>query len=247
MPDEIAAVGEFRMGRVFSRCVSGFSNNVTTIIVVVVLFSVLPDLAFGLVSLLTGWAESGDVVQQLLQVYGGNFLNFLTSLSATIVIVHASVRQFEGRPVSLGESFGQIPARYLGTLATAFVLNLAVSVGLALLIVPGVLVAVRWVAAIPAKIMGDTQGGSAIDRSQALTRGFRGQIFGAMAIMAVVVAGPVLLIYYYVSRLSIALGLLVGIPLSNAIFITLTGLFVASVYFELKTARNGETLADVFA
>lgn len=82
-----------------------------------------------------------------------------------------------GRPISIAGAFAGIRGRVLALCLLALVVSLLIGLGLLLLIVPGVLLALRWALVVPAAVLEPRSIDDAMRRSTALTEGLRGRIF----------------------------------------------------------------------
>jgi hypothetical protein len=139
----------------------------------------------------------------------------------------------------------------MGTLATIGIL-----VGLLLLIVPGFVVAVMWVVIVPAYMIENTGIRGSFSRSQELTLGYRGRIFGLCLIYFIVMfligalVGVAVLVAFpqnFASNLVIVqvIGGAISAMIGSIAFSTL----IASLYYELRQIKEGigpEALASVF-
>jgi Membrane domain of glycerophosphoryl diester phosphodiesterase len=98
-----------------------------------------------------------------------------------------------GRPTSVSEAFGAIRPRIGELIVLSLNVGLRVLVGLVLLIVPGILVALKYALAVPVAVLEETSVSRSLERSADLTRGHRGRIFTiyVLLILLSVVAGAV--------------------------------------------------------
>ncbi len=91
-----------------------------------------------------------------------------------------------GRMAVRGAVAERLRGRWPTLIGTAVLVGVAVSVGLVLLIVPGVLIYLAWAVATPVSTMERASTGAALKRSIALTRGFRGRILGVTILIILV-------------------------------------------------------------
>lgn len=113
----------------------------------------------------------------------------LVATGATVFIVAES---YLGRPISAREALARATP-YLGRiLVCSLLMSLAVGVGFLLLVVPGVILAVGLVLAVPAVVLEpSTSATGALARSWDLTRGSRWRIFGLGVTLLVLLYVPV--------------------------------------------------------
>ncbi|HEX2528625.1 MAG TPA: hypothetical protein VHL31_20315 [Geminicoccus sp.] len=132
--------------------------------------------------------------------------------AATVVVTRAVLALADGRLLSFGEAFGTIGAAAFRAFGASFVLGLAITVGLLLLVLPGVLMAAAWIVAVPAAIMEDLGPIGAARRSSQLSRGNRWR-----AILLI------LLTQLFATLFTLAVGLLLLVPLAAAAWLGLLG------------------------
>ena len=96
-----------------------------------------------------------------------------------------AVAQLDGRRVAFGEAVAAGVRFWLPLFAVSLVAGLGVSLGLVLLIVPGVILMLMWLLAGPAMVLENLQPTAALGRSQRLTRGRRWSILGLLLLLLV--------------------------------------------------------------
>ena len=168
-----------------------------------------------------------------------SFVQWLCAFWLEAALAFGVVRQLRGGHAGVQELFVQFARRVVPATVVAVIVAVATVIGIALFIVPGVLLAlILWVA-LPAVIV-ERRGLGALARSAELTRGFKGQIFGLALILGLfqLVAGSV------VSMVSSSITtdpLLLWI-LSLAVWVVTAGIWataVAVTYHDLRVLREG--------
>jgi Membrane domain of glycerophosphoryl diester phosphodiesterase len=81
------------------------------------------------------------------------------------------------RPTSIRDAYRQVKGRVRNVLATSFNVGFLSMLGLMLLVVPGILLWLRWALAVPVAALEEASPRQAMDRSKFLTEGRRGDIF----------------------------------------------------------------------
>lgn len=176
-------------------------------------------------------------------------------------IVYGAITSLNGRRASFGECISTGLRHWFWLLLLAIVTGVALFFGFILLIFPGLMMLTAWVVAIPAQVVERTGVFGALSRSADLTRGRRWPIFGLL-----VIYGIAAYIFQVVLQ-SLSSVAVIGsmhslspsfAPLMSALIIspinrTITSLVgaagVASIYYELRSGREGigpEALAAVF-
>lgn len=82
-----------------------------------------------------------------------------------------------GRPASIGGSYSSLRGRMANICLTSLWTGFLEGIGFVLLIVPGVLMALRWALVIPVVALEDHTINDSMSRSSTLTEGHRGRIF----------------------------------------------------------------------
>ena len=108
-------------------------------------------------------------------------LLLVTQLVAVAVSQAATItgvsELYLGRSVTIGAAFQSARGRIVGILIASCLVGLLTFLGLLLLIVPGVLLALRWSLTVPALVIEDLSPRDAMARSSDLTEGHRGRVF----------------------------------------------------------------------
>ena len=170
----------------------------------------------------------------------------LTLLQAALTV--ATVRDRRGAAVDTATCLGNALPKALPLIGLFVVLGFAVLFGLALFVVPGVILLLMWFVAVPALVAEDRGVFASLGRSRALTSGSRGMIFAILIAYLVVSLGM-----NFVAAMGATLSPVLSIGLA-AIVDTFTSAIsaagVAVVYLDLRRIKEGpldEGLAEVFA
>lgn len=273
MSDTGARSRGFEVGRVISGTFGVIGRNFIPFAVLAVILGGLPRLVITLVQLrfIDNISGPSPMPNFSPSAIGGWIVGALAMMVAGFVlqaaIVHATVADLNGRRVAIGESLKVGLRNCLPLIALAILMGLGLILGFALLFVPGVILAVMWSVAVPAKVVEKIGVTEAFTRSSDLTRGRRWPVFGLILIYVVAAWILEMVIMAAVAPFT----LFKGLPSSNAavegfmntinmtqliampIVATISTLFRtaggAALYFELRGSREGvgaEALASVF-
>jgi hypothetical protein len=186
---------------------------------------------------------------------GGMLALLLCSFLFYIAAIRFWAQRGEGRGGTPGSAIRLAPRLLLPVLAVAMLGYLGFLASLLLFVVPGVVMALNWLAAIPVMVNERTGIIEALRRSRALAIGSRGRILVA-ALLMLVLTMLVSLIGNVAMRGLIgdsgpASVLLIGVQALVAILSAIVHAgFFAAVYVELRRVREGlavPMLAEVFA
>lgn len=179
--------------------------------------------------------------------YAATMLLFLVEVGA---ITHGVIHHLAGKPVSLAAMIGTGFRRFLPLLAVAVICYLMFSLGLVLLVVPGVFLACALAVAIPAVVVERPGVIGAIRRSFALTKKNRLAIFASFLVLLVVSMGVTgfgsILLPQLTSSFAPMLGTLLGLTV-NVVFRTLLWIAPGVVYHDLRAAKEGMQTAQLAA
>ena len=181
-------------------------------------------------------------------IIGGMVVSALTQAFLT----RATVAQSEGRMASLAESARAGLVVIIPLIGLAVLTSVGITLGLVLLIVPGVMLMVAWSVATP--VLVEEQQGiiESIQRSNDLTRGSRSKIFILMivvGILAAVATGAVEMMVGlddsdplagFGNPAYLLLSTLVGTLVS-----LISGTIQAAIYVELRECKDGPRTAHL--
>lgn len=171
------------------------------------------------------------------------FIGSLINLAASAWLIGSIVRivedvEADGRvDKSVGELLGSVAPRLIPLIVLQLIIGIGVGIGLVLLIIPGVILALMWIAAIPAFVVEEKGIFESLSRSSELTRGNRMRILGVGIV--------VLAIYIAVALIG---GLLVAAaPVIGVIALVITAVLLypyisiisAVLYFRLRELQGG--------
>jgi hypothetical protein len=222
----------------------------------------------GVPSALGAWGQvigRGNPIGGLFSAIGGLASLFTVPVLAG-ALIYGSMRGLEGKPASMEECFKAGLQRWLPMLGLMIGAGILVMLGLVVLIVPGVLLALRWCVAGPILVLEGRGVADAMGRSAGLTRDRRGQIFLLFliflgvefilqAVLSAMGAG------YRAAGMGFGFGFPMGYARMPAIVILLTPLVnvasslvinpvLTALYRELRNDKEGdhpEVLGEVFA
>lgn len=230
------AGAQFTVGGVLSKGFSILFRNIVSFGLLSLIFLLIPTI----LSLLVGPPEGFGGPQILITV-----VQVLFGYMLTAALVYGTIQDLRGPGVSISAAIAGGLQTLLPVIAVAVIVGLAVGIGLALLIVPGLIIlTILWVA-IPAAVVERSGVGGSLSRSAELTKGYRWQVFGIVAI--------VMLLQLVISAL-LGAGLqaaagFVGLTLINwivgALFTALNAVIIAVGYHDLRVAKEGANTGQI--
>ena len=261
-------ISGFELGRVIERTFSSVRRNFPVFLLLSILLAGLPNVLTGGVFVLAAiggaagqTAESIDQGQAVAIGLAIIAVVYLVGAIAAYVlqaaIVYGAIVDLNGGRASFAECLSTGLRHWFWLLLLAIVMTLGEILGYFLFIVPGLIAATAWIVAVPAQVVEQKGVFDAIGRSAELTRGRRWPIFGLLVIYLIAAS----LVQGAVSgftagfagdgaqTVSVALAHMVVQPLVNVATSLIGAAGVASIYYELRSDRDGiapEALAAVF-
>ena len=133
-------------------------------------------------SFLTGFIVFAALGVFEISPYFSALLGFVGTTLVQGALVEVVEDEHRGRPSrGIGELYRSSWSRLRSMLAVSILMGIGVGLGLMLLIVPGVLLAIRWAVAVPVVMLEGIGARAAMRRSQELVRGHRKGVFVVLA------------------------------------------------------------------
>jgi hypothetical protein len=258
------ATEQFSIGRVVERTFKAFGSNFVAYAVIAVIFVALPTVAvawiqqdflkeatgagrgLGLFGSPVGWAES----------IGIQLFHLAMGAAAQAAIIYGVTTGLAGRQAGLGEMLSKGLANWWLIVLIVICTTVMSFLGYLLIVVPGLMLAIRWLVAVPAQVMEGRGVFASMGRSAELTKGNRWSIFGLLLVSVLIMLAIELVIGLVVApgiafaqALNSTIFQLIAAPLLSLVITPLFAAGAASLYFELRSTKEGvgvEKLASVF-
>jgi hypothetical protein len=245
--------GTLDQGRVFGATFSIIGRNIGMWLALTIVISVLPALALQYL-LLGPLAESFEADPNLeWRIYAataaGMLVSFVLSSLLASSLTRATIEDMSGKKPSIGDCIGTARVVLLPAVGVGLLTSLGVGAGLILLVIPGVVLWLRWAVAIPVLVQ-ERQGVMAsISRSAALTSGYLWPLFGLFLILVIAAA----LIQWAVGSIAPSLGPWADLFAATAVESVMSMVLStasAVCYVELRRLKEGtsvDELAEIFS
>lgn len=242
---------EFSISNVFSNTFGVIARNAVLFLGLSAVIVGVPQLLIGSLTTTTQASDPLALFSNPGAIASGG-LGYILFLFLSIVLqaslIVASANDLAGKPVNFGFCVSRAIAKLLPLIGLGIVVAFGISLGLLFLIVPGVILYLMWMVAVPAMMVENLGVFEALSRSSALTKGSRLKLFGLIIVFIVfsfIIGIPFGLLTMISPTLSV---------LSSALISTASAAVgaagIAAVYIELRGTREGassEQLASVFA
>ena len=239
--DELTASGApFRVGVALSKTFSIFSSRLGSFLLLA-LIPLIPVLVLTL--LLLSGAQKGSLGPGAGAVGAlSGFLTFVLQIVAQATALYGAFQQMGGRPFSIGDSLSAGLQRSLPVIGVALLSGLGMVLAALLFVIPGIIVACMLYVAVPVCVIEKAGVFESLNRSAVLTKEYRWQIFGLLALVTIVafIGGFVVTLLGGVvlwARL-LSFGWQVAMTAFGAVL-------AAVVYHDLRVAKEGVEVGDL--
>ena len=123
------------------------------------------------------YAQTPNIIASLLWFVAIVFVGLVMASASQAATVVAVSELHLDRPASVVESFSSVKGHLLGVFWLSFIIGFGVGTGTVRFLVPGILLAIIWSVAVPAKVLENKSAFAALSRSVDLVKGDWGRIF----------------------------------------------------------------------
>jgi hypothetical protein len=192
-----------------------------------------------------------------------SLLDLILGQVAFVTLIYGTVQALRGRKVAIGECLSQGLKRLGVALGVAILAAIGYFIGFILLVVPGIIVMLMWIVAVPVAVVERAGVTASFGRSRALTRDRRWRIFGTLFVAGLIIVAIEGVIGFIVIR-SMGSSFIEGMKelatqpgtafavaqwAFNALNLALYACLLASLYYYLRRDKEGvdiEQIAAVF-
>ena len=247
------AIRDLSIGDVLSKSFGVLSRHIVTFSVLSLLIW-LPMFAIGAGAALLAPQSAGGVgvSQEVAATVGiGMVIAVVWALlffpAVFGAIVHVSFQDMRGKKARLSEGFKLGFSRLLPMIGMSILIGLGVTLGMILLVVPGIILALMWYVAFPVCIVEKAGPVESLSRSRELTNGYKWTIFGIALIVAV--ASAVIPLVPQLLLMKLPLVQLGVVSLIQLVMSAYSTVLLVVMYHDLRVAKEGvdiEGIASVF-
>ncbi len=225
--------GTFETGAITSEVFSIYFANIIP-------FLMLATLALSPVLLFSAWASTlpaGDpmaVSGRLL----ANLLQLFCAPIATAAITYGVYQQMRGASPSIGACLKVGLSTLFPLVGLAIVQGFGIGLASLACLVPGIILAVRWSVAVPAKVEEGVGVGDALSRSTLLTEGFRWQVFGVLFVIGAINVGLTIILVLAFAAKTQSGGFALSAGLLSILTTGLSATASAVMYYRLRSVKE---------
>ncbi|WP_119299569.1 hypothetical protein [Dongia deserti] len=246
---------QFSIGRVIGDSFGVLARNIVSFGILALLIGLI-DLLFSLfyfdpallAATLSGPSQIDPTMLQpnWTAIGVGALVTMIVSSLTQAAIIYGTFQDLRGQKASIGDCVARGLASVIPVIVGSILLSLGVSIGLALLIVPGIILILMWWVYIPAIVVDRKGIIEAFGRSRELTRGRRWHIL-SLAIIILIIYMAVGFIVETVSGIVASGG--TAYTIIQYVFISLVTAFsavlVAVSYYYLRAEKEGVDVNEI--
>jgi uncharacterized membrane protein YhdT len=173
------------------------------------------------------------------------FVQSVTFALVQAALTYGTVQDLRGERAGIGDCFRNGLARpgpiMSGSLQYGFMIGLSTL----LLVIPGLLLFLRWWVFMPAMVVEGLKPRDAFTRSAALTGGRRWAIFGLTAVVFAVQLVLTLGAYVAIPEVAPPLAAEVTVTILAVLFTTISSVMAAVGYYDLRVEKEGVIIDDI--
>lgn len=253
--DAGAAEARFDFGRVVGQTFGLIGRNFVLFLIMALIFVGAPQ--FGI--LYYQALAMQDPSQAMLIMLGGTLVNLVATYILQGALTRAAVDDLSGKGVSFGAAIGDGLRYFFPLFVMALLAGIGMMLGFLLLIVPGLILAVRWILAAPIVVIERVGPTNSLGRSAELTEKHRWAIFGLILLYLVfayavqIILGVALAAGGGGSAMDLLLmegtGLVFALITAavTAVITLVSTVGTAVLYFELRRVKEGVGVAELAA
>lgn len=178
------------IGDVIKTSINLFAENAVLFLILAGVLIGIPYFIYSLamVGMIESIATGTSVVNSGFWIWNtvGSIVSTVCALLLQATVTIAVVNILNGRRVDFQFALNQALRHIVPLFLLSLMLGIAIAIGFALLIIPGVILTLMWIVAVPAYISEDIEIMDAFGRSASLTKGQRLRILGLIVVVAII-------------------------------------------------------------
>jgi hypothetical protein len=239
-----AAESDFSIGRCFTRTFNVLTRHFLMFSAVMAVAAAPSVALIGVPTI-----NSSNSLRAGVIVLVATFLSGILGILGQAVVVHGAFQDMRHRRVDFTESLKVGLSRFLPVLGLAILVMLGMWLGFMLLIIPGLILMVRWYIAAPACVVERIGPRASMKRSAELTKGHRWKVFGAIILLYMGAGIATQVVTTSFTTMGGPMLGLAGSLIAQSITGAFVAIFVVVTYYELRVAKEGvdiDQIASVF-
>lgn len=240
---------KFRIGRVLGNSLVVIRRNLVLCLGLSLVFSGLPRflVQFAAWKWLTGFEQFAP--QRLIFAVVGGLIAMVLAAVVQVALVRVAIEDLNGKRPAIGDCMGTAISVLLPAIGISLLATLGAALGLLLLVVPGVILFLRWSVAAPVLVQERRGVFGSMTRSAELTKGSRWPLLGIWVIMIVAASALELALAKILPAVGTTAALSLD-ALNTTLIYMMSSILPAVSYVELRQVKEGtsvEDLAEIFS
>lgn len=244
---------KFRIGRVFNDSFAVISRNPVLCLGLAVLFSGLPTLLYQLWI----WQSVSSIgivapefsAQRVTVTVVAVLVSMVLAAILQAALVRAAIEDLNGKRPAISDCIGTALSLLLPVIGIAVLVTLGAGLGFMLLIVPGIILWLRWSVAVPVLVQERLGVFGSMKRSRDLTKGSRWALFGFWIILIIAAIAIQLVLSQLITIFGMTVALILDALVTSVVSVV-TSVAPAVSYVELREVKEGTSvneLAEIFS
>lgn len=234
----------FRIGRVFHDSFAVIGRNFVLCAGLALLFSALPRFAIQFLVLKSIVRFTRYSSQHIAFAVTAGLVAMILASVLQAALVRVAIEDLNGKKPAFGDCMGTAILLLLPTIGIALLATFGAALALLLLIVPGVILFLRWSVAVPVLVQERRGVLGSMARSRDLTKGSRWSLFWLWIILIVAAMAIQLALVAIIPHLGAVAAIALDAVVSALVY-TLTAIAPAVCYVELRRVKEGTSVEDL--
>lgn len=185
-----------------------------------------------------------------LNILGNFVISTVLYAVLTATLIYGTVMYLRNSPTTVGAYLSNGGRVVFPVVIVSLIVSILAGLGSILLIVPGVLLFIRWWVAVPAVVVERAGIGGSLSRSAELTRGNRWRVLGALIILLLISTVLTYPFQKFGGLLAQGLGSVPLLIIAGIIFTFARMMFTVATgvgYYQLRVAKEGADIEQIAA
>ncbi len=185
-----------------------------------------------------------------LTIAGNTILSTIIYALLTALLIYGTVMYLRGQPAPLSAYISNGAQVIFPVFIVSLIVSLSMTLGMILLIVPGVIIYLMWWVAVPAVVVERAGIGDSLKRSAALTKGNRWRILGVFLVLVIIGIALTYPLQFFGLAIKDIVGLIPLLVLSLVVVTFSKVIYAVAVgvgYYQLRVAKEGADINQIAA
>lgn len=249
----------FRIGRVFGDSFAVFARNFVLCFALAAIFSALPTFLFqwwtvnSVSAVVVESPQQAEIYSAITRGIVAFIIFFVLSSILQAALTRAAIEDLNDERPNVTDCLSTALSVVLPVMGIALLVSLGAMLGMLLLIIPGIILYLRWAVAIPVQVNEKRGVRASMSRSAELTKGSRWALLGLFVIFIIIAFVVQWIVGMLTALMMGSLGLIPALAIGalvSTVWSIMGAILLAVSYVELRLIKDGanvKDLAEIFA